>query len=110
MVRQPAQAFAAAAAGPRRRHGDQIADREAGDFVTQFDDVAGDFVAEDHRFAQPDGAEPAVVEIVQVRPADTAARQCDPQLARFGGVRRCFCQTQIARGVGVQSLHCRFSF
>ncbi len=44
--------------------------------------MPGDFMAEDHRLLQPDGAKAAVIEIVEVGPANAADRQPDRDLPR----------------------------
>ena len=64
LVRKALQAVFAGAAGAARRDGDAVADGEAFGPGADSDDAPGDLVAEDHRLAQSDGAEAAVVVIV----------------------------------------------
>ena len=61
------------AAGAAGVDGHALPDADGGDAGAGFDDFAGDFVAEDHRLLDADGAEAAVLVVVQVRAADAAA-------------------------------------
>ncbi len=65
-------------------------------------DHAGGLMARDQRFAHDERADPAVLEIVQVRSADAACAQAQQHVARpqlTGGARGLVLQAQIARAV-----------
>ena len=54
----------------------------AGDLAADLVDRAGDLVPERHRLLQPDGAEAAVMVVVQVGAADAAGFDPNPDIAR----------------------------
>ena len=62
-------------------------------------------MAEDHRLAQPHGAEAAVVEVVQVGAADAAGLDRDLDLAGAGGLGRALLDAQILRGMDDDGAH-----
>ena len=105
LVRQALEAVGAGAAGTARRDGDAVADREALDAFPECDDPAGDLVAEDHRLAQPHGAEAAVVEVVQVGAADAAGLDRDLDLAGAGGLGRALLDAEILGGMDDDGAH-----
>ena len=95
LVVQSLAAEPAGPAGTRRRHRDEIARREAVDPLPHFGDVSGDFVTEDHRLLQANRSEAAVVVVVQVRTADAAGGQADPDLSGSGRPRFALLDAQI---------------
>ena len=105
LVRQALEAVRAGAAGPARRDRDPVADREALDAFPECDDPPGDLVAEDHRLAQPHGAEAAVVEVVQVGAADAAGLDRDLDLAGAGGLGLALLDAEILRGMDDDGAH-----
>jgi hypothetical protein len=55
---------------------------DAGDILRHGRHDTGDLVAEDHRFLDADRAEPAMLEVVQIRAANAARGHADEHLAR----------------------------
>src|SRR5712691_4834906 len=84
MVLLTLQAILASVARPARRNRDAVADREPRYRRTQRFDGPGNFVTEDHWLAHPYRAEAAMVEIMQIRSADTAGLDGDLGLSRTG--------------------------
>ena len=99
MVLQAVLTVVAQAAGPAGTHGDPIADSERTDRGPYPLDDAGNFVTENHRLTNTDGAEAAVAEVVQVRAADATATDANLQLIgpELGGEH--LFDTQVARGM-----------
>jgi hypothetical protein len=86
MVAHAISAEAADAAGQRGVDRHRIAHREVRDAGAEASNGADDFVAEHHGFGEPDRAEAAVADIVQVRAADAAT--IDPNTRLTGAGRR----------------------
>jgi len=66
---------------------------------------SGDLVTEDHGLAHPHGAEAAMVEVVQVRSADTAGLDRDLDLAGRGHLNFTFLDPQITGRMNDDGLH-----
>ena len=84
MLGEPLCAITAAAAGPARIQGDGIALLQAGDAGADRIDGAGDLMAENHRFSEPDRSEARLMIVVQIRAADAAGTDRDTHLAVTG--------------------------
>ena len=82
LVLPPLQAIAAVIAGHARTDRDAVADLDSPRLRADRFDDAGDFVAENHRFLQPHGAEAAVVVIVEIRAADAAESDAHADILR----------------------------
>src|SRR3989442_15857906 len=78
------QAILTGIAGPARRNGDAVADRESRYGGPQRLDGPGDFVTEDHRLPHPHGAETPMIEIKHIRSPDTAGLDRDLDLGPAG--------------------------
>src|SRR6266481_4790686 len=100
------QAIDASVAGPARRNGDAVADREPGYGGTQRLDGPGNLVTEDHRLAHSHRAETAMVEIMQIRSADTAGLDGDLDLSRTGCLGLAFLDPKIAGSMNDDGFHC----
>ena len=90
---------------------DTVAGGEAGHLGAGGFDDAGDFMAEHHRLFHANGAEAAMLVVVQVGAADAAAANADAQLAgaEIGG--RYLLDAQVAGGVDDEGFHrLRFLF
>ncbi len=89
MVLQALLAIDAAPARPAGADRHPVTDGNADHTVGNLLDDAGNLVAQHHRLLDADGAEAAMLEIVQVRAADAALAYPDPDLAglrtRLGG-------------------------
>ena len=105
VVRQAGQAVVASAARPARRDRHPVADGEVLDARAEGDDPAGNLMPEDHRLAEPDRAEAAVVEIMQVRPADAAGLDRDLDLAGSGGLGLALLDPEVLRGMDDDGAH-----
>ena len=99
------QAIVTGIAGPARRDGDAVTDREPGHRRSQRLDGPGDFVTEDHGLAHPHGAEAAMVEIMQIRSADAAGLDGDLDLSFTCGLRFAFLDPKVAGGVNDDGFH-----
>ena len=93
------------AAGPARADRHAVADREARDAGADFLDHAGDLVAEHHRLLDADGAEAAVLVVVQVRAADAAGAHAHAGLAGADGGRLDGFDAKVAGGVDDECVH-----
>jgi hypothetical protein len=69
-----------------------------------FDD-ADDFMPENQRFAEGEGAHGAVSVVVQVRSADTAVSGPHQDLPRFGRCLHDIVDSEISSAVDHESLH-----
>jgi hypothetical protein len=92
-VEAPAAAVVAHAAGVRRVDRHLVAGLDAGDGAADALDHARHLVPRDQRLAHDEGADAAMLEVVQVRPADAAGAQAHLDLVRGqldgqGGARR----------------------
>jgi len=105
LVLLASQAIVAGVAGPARRNRDAVTDRKSGYARTQGFDRSGDLVTEDHGLAHPHGAEAAMVEVVQVRSADTAGFDRDLDLAGRGHLNFTFLDPQITGRMNDDGLH-----
>lgn len=99
------QAKGAGIARPAGRDRHALPDEETGNALAHGPDRAGDLVPEDHRFAHPHRAEAAVVEVVQVRPANAARLDGDLDLPRSGQLLLMLLDAQIAGGMDDDCLH-----
>lgn len=94
---------------PHGRDGDTenpLPDAESALGVADFLDDCRNFMAKDHRLFQPNGTESAVLVVVKIRAADTAASNANTQLA--GRQRQRFVtglDTQVFRGMADNRLH-----
>jgi hypothetical protein len=82
-------AVAAVAARVTRVDCDVVADLDSRHIGSDFHDGSGDLVTQDHRFLEPDRAEPAVLVVMQIGSTDSACRQRDLDLASTRTGRRC---------------------
>ncbi len=87
MIGQALLAITATAAGARRRDRDALADLERPGVHAHGIDHRRHFMAEHHRFTQAHSAETAVLVVMQIRPADTAAGDAYAQLVGGEGLR-----------------------
>src|SRR6476659_8431318 len=100
------QAVVTAVAGSARRNRDAVTDREAGYGRTQRLDGPSDLVTEDHGLAHPHGAEANMVEIMQIRSADTACLDGDLDLARARRLRFSLFNSKVAGRMNDDGFHC----
>ena len=100
------QAVVTAIAGSARRNRDAVTDREAGYGRTERLDGPSDLVTEDHGLAHPHGAEATMVEIMQIRSADTAGLDGDLDLARARRLRFSLFNSKIAGRMNDDGFHC----
>ena len=63
-------------------------------------------MTEDHGLAHPDGAEATMVEIMQIRSADTTGLDGDLDLARTGRLRFPLLDPEIAGRMNDDGFHC----
>ena len=85
-----------------------VAGTDAGDLVADLDDLAGDFMAEDHRLAQANRAEAAMQVVMEVGTADAAGADADLDVLRADLGNLGLFDPQIARGMDDGGSH-RFS-
>jgi hypothetical protein len=81
-------AIPAFVAWPAGIHGNPQARGDARHLTSNLVNGAGNLVPERHRLLQPDGAEAAVIVVVQVRPANAAGLDPNPDIA---GPKGCGC-------------------
>jgi hypothetical protein len=86
LILAPREAEFASVAGPARADGDALADPHALRGRAYRFDNARDFMAKHHWLAQAHDAKPAMIIIVQVRPANAADRDANANViwAEFG--------------------------
>ena len=105
LVLQAVLAIAAGAAGDAGIDGDELADLDRADARADRADRAGNLVAEDHRLLQAHGAEAAMEEIVQVRPAYAAGGDVDTDVALAEIFVRDLLEAEILRRVEDAGFH-----
>ena len=105
MVVQTLLAIAASTTRARRRNGNTLPTAKTGDLASHFVDDSGDFVPEHHGLLDAHRAKTAVLEIMQVRTADTAIGDAHAQLLRSQRIRGESVETQIKRRMTNQSAH-----
>ncbi len=105
MVLQALLTVAADAARQAGADGDAFADREARDGAADFLDHARHFMAQHHGLLHANGAEAALLEVVQVGAADAAKAHANAQLPGKHFRRGHVFDAQIAGGVDDESVH-----
>ncbi len=87
-LRMPSLAIVAIIARLAWIDGNAHARRDRADGAADLHDFSCDLVSEHHRFLDANGAEAAVIEIMQIGAADAAGLDGDADVARAGGNRR----------------------
>ena len=109
VVMPPFQAVGTGITRTRRRDGDKLADLESRHVVAKRLDAASHLVSENHWLAQAYGAEAAVVVVMQVRPADSAANNADQYIIRARCAQFAVFDPKILCRMGHNRFHSRLT-